>query len=240
MLVTCTNGELGDAPGGTKPEAAEHDVDLVVKTRLEELRRSCEILSITHLELLGYKDSGMMGWTQNDDPRSFWKTPLDYAAARVATLIEKYRPAVIVTYDENGFYGHPDHIQAHRAAVQATRETGIPKKLYYTAVSKQDIARVSKIISELMPERANDWQFDPENPPFGCDESEITTRVDVSSVVKLKRESMNAHASQSDVSDFLSMPQEMFEMMFSEETFSRAFDATNAELPESDLFAGLR
>lgn len=240
VLVTCTNGELGDAPGGQKPDGSDHDTALVVSTRMAELKRSCEILGVTHLELLGYKDSGMMGWPQNDDPDSFWAAPLEAAAAKLATLIEQYRPQVIVTYDENGFYGHPDHIQAHRIATQATRDTGIPRKLYHTAVAKQDIAMVSKLISEMMPERAEAWEFDIDNPPFGCDISMITTRLDVGSVVTRKRDSMAAHASQSDVADFLSMPEEAFAQIFREETFTRAFDTTGAPLPETDLFAGLR
>ena len=115
MLVTCTNGELGDAPGrrqarraGSRPEA------VVVPIACGELEASCELLGVTHLELLGYHDSGMAGWPQNDAPRSFWRTPVEEPTGRLADLMRTYQPQVVVTYDENGFYGHPDHIQANR------------------------------------------------------------------------------------------------------------------------------
>jgi len=119
VLITCTNGELGDLPGGVKPDHEEHDVAAVVAARREELRRSCDILGVSHLEMLGYHDSGMMGWPQNEHPHAFWHTPVDEAAAKIAALMETYRPQVVVTYDENGFYGHPDHIQANRATLAA-------------------------------------------------------------------------------------------------------------------------
>ena len=76
VLVTCTNGELGDAPGGIKPGEPGHDEAVVVPLRRQELEASCEVLGVSHLELLGYHDSGMEGWPQNDAPDSFWRTPV--------------------------------------------------------------------------------------------------------------------------------------------------------------------
>lgn len=240
VLVTCTNGELGDQPGGIKPDQDGHDTAAVVAARREELQKSCEILRVSHLELLGYHDSGMMGWPQNNLPHAFWNTPLDEAAGRVAALMEQYRPDVVVTYDENGFYGHPDHIQANRATVAAAERTGIPRKLYYTAVSKQAIVRLAKIVIEQMPDRADEWEFDAENPPFGVDESEITTVLDVSAYTRQKRDSMAAHASQSENIEFLRMPDPLFDEIFGQEAFVRFRDGTGAPIPEHDLFAGLR
>src|SRR5580693_10744983 len=114
VLVTCTNGELGDAPGGLKPGDPGHDEEVVVPLRRAELEASSEVLGVSHLELLGYHDSGMDGWPQNDASGSFWRTPVEEAAHRLADLMRTYGPQVVVTYDENGFYGHPDHIQANR------------------------------------------------------------------------------------------------------------------------------
>src|SRR4051812_16399886 len=119
ILVTCTNGELGDAPGGITPDRDDHDRALVVETRLQELRASCEVLGVSELELLGYHDSGMMGWPQNELPNAFWNSPVAEPTARLQALMEKHRPDVVVTYDENGFYGHPDHIQANRITMNA-------------------------------------------------------------------------------------------------------------------------
>src|SRR5918996_1022733 len=97
VVVTCTNGELGDLPGGIKPDAEGHDEELVVKTRLDELERACRILGVTHLELLGYRDSGMADWEHKGHPDAFCNISLDVAAAHVAALFEKYQPDVVVT-----------------------------------------------------------------------------------------------------------------------------------------------
>ena len=82
VLVTCTNGELGDS-GNIKPGEDGHSIEDVVKLRASELEASSKVLGVTHLEMLGYHDSGMMGWPQNDSPGSFWSTPVDLAAAEV-------------------------------------------------------------------------------------------------------------------------------------------------------------
>src|SRR5208282_5845069 len=98
VVVTCTNGELGDGDGGSKPGDPGHDEASVVATRRQELQQSCDILGGTNLELLGYHDSGMMGWPQNDAEGSFWKTPVAEASGRLSELMELYRPQVVVTY----------------------------------------------------------------------------------------------------------------------------------------------
>src|SRR5580698_3601251 len=103
VLVTCTNGELGDAPGPVKPGDPAHDESVVVPLRRRELEESCRVLGVDHLELLGYHDSGMEGWPQNDAPESFWQAPVADAGHRLAELMEKYQPQVVVTYDANGF-----------------------------------------------------------------------------------------------------------------------------------------
>ncbi|NEE33554.1 GlcNAc-PI de-N-acetylase, partial [Streptomyces sp. SID7982] len=114
VLVTCTDGGCGDGPGGVKPGEPGHDPAAVAAMRGQELKASCDVLGVSDLETLDYADSGMIGWPSNDAPGSFWQTPVEEGAARLAELMRHYRPDVVVTYDENGFYGHPDHIQAHR------------------------------------------------------------------------------------------------------------------------------
>src|SRR5579863_2337306 len=84
VLVTCTDGRCGDGADGTKPGEEGHDVAAVVAERRAELEASCKVLGITHLEMLGYPDSGMMGWPQNDEPGSFWSTPVEAAAERLS------------------------------------------------------------------------------------------------------------------------------------------------------------
>src|ERR1700678_3709766 len=94
VLVTCTNGELGDGPGGVKPGEPGHDEGQVVAVRRKELEASCAVLGISDLELLGYHDSGMEGWSQNSAPDAFWRVPVDAAAARLRTLYQRYQPQV--------------------------------------------------------------------------------------------------------------------------------------------------
>jgi LmbE family N-acetylglucosaminyl deacetylase len=159
VLVTCTDGALGDGPGGVKPGEPGHDHDAVVTLRQKELEQSCAILGIAHLELLGYADSGMMGWEQNDAPGSFWSTPVDVAAGRLADVMARYRPDVVVTYDANGFYGHPDHIQAHRITMAAAEKTGIAAKVYFTTIPRS----AWKDMAERMREAGIEWPGDDDD-----------------------------------------------------------------------------
>ena len=237
VLVTCTNGELGDAPGGIKPGEPGHDESVVVPLRRKELESSCEVLGISHLELLGYHDSGMEGWPQNDEPGSFWRTPVADAADRLVALLRQYEPQVVVTYDENGFYGHPDHIQANRVTQAAIAQWGVPTKLYYTAMARSRLHGFRDIMAEAGMELPDDVQ---ENPDFGTPDELITTTVDCSDFTKQKYASLAAHASQSDNIFFLRMGEEVFGTIMGSESFVRVLDPTGAPVPEDDLFAGLR
>jgi LmbE family N-acetylglucosaminyl deacetylase len=237
VLVTCTNGELGDAPGGIKPGEPGHDESVVVPLRRKELELSCEVLGISHLELLGYHDSGMEGWPQNDEPGSFWRTPVADAANRLVALLREYEPQVIVTYDENGFYGHPDHIQANRVTQAAIAQWGVPTKLYYTAMARSRLHGFRDLMAEAGMELPDDVQ---ENPDFGTPDELITTTVDCSDFTGQKYASLAAHASQSDNIFFLRMGEEVFGTIMGSESFVRVLDPTGASVPEDDLFSGLR
>jgi LmbE family N-acetylglucosaminyl deacetylase len=242
VLVTCTDGGCGDGPGGVKPGEPGHDPAAVVAMRKGELEESCAALGVEHLELLGYADSGMMGWATNDAPHSFWKTPVDVAAARLAELMQRYQPDVVVTYDENGFYGHPDHIQAHRVTMAAVALTGIPAKVYWTTVPRSAMEEFGRTMREL----GADWDEpdagsgEPEQPEIGLPDEEITTWVDTSEYGGQKFKALAAHASQSENIFFLRMGEERFTELMGTETFVRVADTTGAAVPEDDLFAGLR
>ena len=118
VVVTCTNGEYGDAPGGIKPGQDGHD---------ERRWPGCawpssavlSILRVTDLETLGYRDSGMAEWDYKHRPDAFCNVPLRRWPARIAGLIDQYRPQVLITYDDKGAYQHPDHVHASRAAQAA-------------------------------------------------------------------------------------------------------------------------
>ncbi len=240
VLVTCTDGQCGDGPGGVKPGAPGHDPDAVAAIRRTELERSCSILGVDHLELLGYVDSGMMGWSTNEAHGSFWSTPVQDAARRLATIMRQYEPDVVVTYDENGFYGHPDHIQAHRitmAAADLLIDTGVPAKLYWSTLPQTTMAE----FAEAVRAAGGDWdEPSPDDPVIGLPDADISSWIDIRKFTEQKFHALAAHASQLDNAFFLGLGQERFRELFGTETFVRARDTTGAQLPEDDLFAGLR
>ncbi|MEU4831411.1 PIG-L family deacetylase [Streptosporangium sp. NPDC023615] len=237
VLVTCTNGEQGDAPGGAKPGEPGHDEAVVSALRLEELRASAAHLGIGHVELLGYRDSGMDGWDGNKAEDAFANVPVERAAARLAELMERYRPQVVVTYDENGGYGHPDHIQAHRIAMAATEASGIPAKLYYTAVPRE---RIGELFELLRSAGADPGELElPDD--FGVPEEQITAMIDVTPYVERKRKALEAHASQGDSIFMLRMPPEAQRQTLGTEGFVRRVNRVpEAGEREDDLFDGLR
>ncbi|MFI7589082.1 PIG-L family deacetylase [Spongisporangium articulatum] len=244
VLVTCTDGRCGDGPGGVKPGDEGHDPEAVVTMRMAELGRSAAILDIGTVETLGYGDSGMMGWETNSAPGAFWGTPVAEAADRLAALMRTHRPDVVVTYDPNGFYGHPDHIQAHRitmAAVELLDEP--PAKVYWTTAPRSQMEKFFTLIAELMAEAGEEMpeQNPDEEPPFemGAPDEEVTTYVDTTSFAARKFEAMGAHASQGDNIMFLRLGVERFTEHMGIETFIRVRDTTGAPVPEQDLFDGL-
>jgi len=237
VVVTCTDGELGNAPDGAEPGDPGHDEELVKQHRRAELDRSCELLGVSELELLGYHDSGMMGWPQNDAPHAFWNTPVPDAAARLAALIDRYRPDVVLTYDENGFYGHPDHIQANRITVAAVEQTGIPQKLYYPVIPKSAMAGFAEVLRSagVEPPREASDALD-----FGTPDELIAAYIDCAAYAETKYRALEAHGSQTDNSFFLGLGMDLFKEVFSIEAYVRAHDTTGNPTPEDDLFAGIR
>jgi LmbE family N-acetylglucosaminyl deacetylase len=241
VVVTCTNGEFGDALGGVKPGQDGHDEQAVARQRLAELRESCAILGVTDLELLGYHDSGMPEWDYKDRPDAFCNIPLADVARRISGLIERYRPQVLISYDDQGPYQHPDHLHASLCAQAAFADSGIPAKLYLSALRGSDFRKVWDALRELGEEVPDFRSMDPEALRRG-EESElrITTTVDIRPVLDRKRDALFAHGSQISESWFSKLPPEVAEVTFGRESFIRASDTTGAPLPEHDLFAGLR
>jgi len=138
-LVTCTLGELGEIIPPSLAHLADGDGARLGEYRIGELAAACAALGVTDHRFLGgpgrWRDSGMMGTPGNDDPRCFWRADVDQAARALLDVIGEVRPQVVVTYDANGAYGHPDHIQAHRVAWRACELAGpdAPDKFYATA-----------------------------------------------------------------------------------------------------------
>ena len=185
VVVTCTNGEFGDAPGGIKPGQDGHDEQAVAQQRLAELREACKILGVTELEPLGYHDSGMPDWDYKDRPGAFCNIPLAEVAARIGALMERYRPQVVVTYDATGPYQHPDHVHAARAAAAAAAGTGIPAKLYFTAMRGSDWQKVWQALRDAGVDVPDRRAADPEiMRQMAETERRITTTIDIRPVLE--------------------------------------------------------
>jgi len=240
VLVTCTNGELGDSPLGITPDHDEHDTAQVVAHRLEELDASCEILGIDRLVLLGYHDSGMMGWPQNDAEGSFWTTEVPVAARRLADILDEEHADVVITYDENGFYGHPDHIQANRITLAAIEMAASKPKLYYATIARSAFANFGALLAEHGIESPQPEETDDTTPEMGTDDAEIGAVIDVAAFVDRKRAALAAHASQTAQSFFFQLPESVFRQLFTNEWFVRVQDPTNQNGVEDDLLSGIR
>ena len=219
VLVTCTNGELGDAPGGLKPGDPGHDERVVVPLRRRELEASCEVLGVSHLELLGYHDSGMEGWPQNDAPGSFWRTPVEEAGApagrpdahlRAAGRRDLRRERLLRSPRPHS--GQPGHPRRHGGV----RDPG--QALLHRAWRARCCSGFGDVLAQAGVEVPAEVQ---ENPDFGTPDELITTTIDCSAVAGRKYASLAAHASQSDNIFFLEMGEELFSTIMGSESFVR-------------------
>jgi N-acetyl-1-D-myo-inositol-2-amino-2-deoxy-alpha-D-glucopyranoside deacetylase len=213
-LVTCTLGELGEIiPPGLAHLAAGRQ-DRLGEYRIGELAAACAALGVSDHRFLGgpgrWRDSGMMGLADNDAPGCFWRASVEEAAAELAAVIREVRPQVLVTYDSNGFYGHPDHIQAHRVSVRAVAIAADPALA--GAGDDQDRAswRVAKFYVTAMPRSAlaEAIRLGPGRParfteaasvadlPFGVADEQVTTEIDGGGYLAAKTAALRAHATQ--------------------------------------------
>jgi len=234
VLVTATRGEAGEIHNmdGEKSRPRLGEI------RTKELEAAGKILGVDRIEFLGYRDSGMVGTPENADPRSFHQASLQEAAAKLAAVIRDERPDVVITYAEDGVYGHPDHIKAHHvtnAALDLLDREGIKVgKLYYTAIPRS----MMQAFMEQMPEEA---QRQNENMRIaGTPDELITTRIEVGDFVDRKRSAFAVHVTQNDPNSwFATMADQIYRLAFGTEYFQLVRGKAGSELPESDVFAGI-
>lgn len=241
VVVTCTNGELGDGPGGVKPGVDGHDEDAVAQTRLAELKESCRILNVTHSETLGYRDSGMSEWDFKGHPDAFCNVPVEQSIARLSALFEKYEPDVVICDADNSGYDHPDHVRGHEITVAAVAQTGIPKKLYHPVFGTRIFTSLRDALLEAGVEPPADFEMDDAGRAvLDAIDARITTTLDATAFAEQVHAALHAHRSQIAESWFAQIPLSAFAAAFGHGNYIRAFDATGAPTPETDLFAGLR
>ncbi|MEH0935646.1 N-acetyl-1-D-myo-inositol-2-amino-2-deoxy-alpha-D-glucopyranoside deacetylase [Micromonospora psammae] len=209
-LVTCTLGEEGEIHVPELAQLSAAEADQLGGYRMGELAAACAALGVTDHRFLGgagrYRDSGMMGLPTNQHPRAFWQADLDEAAGHLVEIMREVRPQVLVTYDPNGFYGHPDHIQAHRVAMRAVElaaaEGVAPAKVYWTAMP-------SSVLEAGMTHFAEsaDNPFagidSVEDLPFGTPDPQIAARLDATEQHAAKEAAMRAHATQIPANSWL-------------------------------------
>jgi LmbE family N-acetylglucosaminyl deacetylase len=231
VLVVATRGEQGEVAEGFLDEGEK-----LWQRRVAETHASAAILGAQRVEFLGYTDSGMMGTPANTAPGSFWTTPVDEAAKKLAALLDEERAEVLTCYDDNGGYGHPDHIQVHRVGLRAAELAGT-RRVFQSTMNRDQVRRGREALAAQAAEGGIEVpDIDPET--FGKPESEITAAVDVTAYLDYKRRAMRAHASQiSEQSFFLGMPDEFFRTAFGTEWFIRAGQGPG--ITETDLLASL-
>jgi N-acetyl-1-D-myo-inositol-2-amino-2-deoxy-alpha-D-glucopyranoside deacetylase len=248
-VLCCTDGQLATIYAPDMPE--ESTRPRLGEIRREELRAACAILGVSEVHFLGYHDSGMAGAESNNDPGSFWRASLDEAVGRVVERIRAFRPHVVVTYDANGGYGHPDHIQVHRAtllAVEASylgtmyRDAGEPwrvSKLYYTAFPARAVRRAVEL-AERFGAPAPFGGTPPEEMEFVTRDELVTTTVNGPEQMSRKLAALRAHHSQiTEDFPFLAVPEDLAREFFSEEYYQLVMSHVPVHTPETDLFAGL-
>jgi N-acetyl-1-D-myo-inositol-2-amino-2-deoxy-alpha-D-glucopyranoside deacetylase len=200
-LVTCTLGELGEIiPDGLAHLSAEAGGGLG-GYRIGELDAACAALGVTDHRYLGgaghFRDSGMMGLPANDAPDSFWQADVDQAAALLLRVIHEVQPQVMVTYDANGYYGHPDHVQAHRVAWRAFIQAGgLVRKFYATAMPLSALARAIKLDGTGFTAAQSVAQL-----PFGIPDDQVTTVIDARRYLDAKLAAMREHGTQITVDE---------------------------------------
>ena len=167
--------------------------------------------------------------------------PVAQVAARIGVLIERYQPQVVISYDAQGAYQHPDHVHASQAAAAAAAASPITAKFYETAMRGSDWRKIWDVLRELGEDVPDASDFTAEmQRQMEESERRITTTIDILPVLDRKREALLAHASQVGESWFSKIPPQVAQQVFGRESFIRASDTTGAPVPEHDLFTGLR
>ncbi|MCA4133550.1 mycothiol conjugate amidase Mca [Arthrobacter sp. M4] len=260
MVATCTDGSRGDIQNPAMEEAPHPKRDMAGARRLE-MDRAAKILGIKQ-RWLGFVDSGL----PEGDPipplpaGCFALQPLERAAAPLVRLVREFKPHVILSYDENGGYPHPDHIMAHKVAVEAfhaagdaerylgTGEPWTPSKLYYDrAFSPERFRALHYALEEAglqspYAERLAAWlEADAEGHTPTEPKHTTTTQVECGDYFELRDDALRAHRTQIDpVGFFFAVSPEMQRRTWPWEDYTLVHSKVQAELPEKDLFAGLR
>jgi len=247
-LVTCTRGEEGEVLIPELAHLAASATDSLGQHRITELALAMKELGVTDHRFLGegvklYRDSGMMGTEPNNRPDVFWQADLDEAADLLVQVIDEVKPHVLITYDEFGGYGHPDHIQAHRVAMRAAEKSDwdIPK-IYWNVMP---VSVIQEGIDAMKGIDSDFWGAEKaEDLPFAKDDSFVHALVDGNAYVDKKMNAMKAHSTQIAVDGpFFALSNNVGLQVWGNEYYTLVKGEKSAPLNEkgyeSDLFAGI-
>jgi mycothiol S-conjugate amidase len=249
VLVTATGGEAGDIlnPAMDRPEIR----DRIDEVRREELARAAKVIGYDEVVLLGYRDSGMPDSEDNAHPDNFANAPLSEAVGRFVEIIRREKPQVIITYgDDQRGYPHPDHLRVHDISLPAFDAAGDPtaypemgepwepQKLYYVVWSRARIQATHEKFVELGIESpfGEDWFKRPSQ------DDQITTSIDIADWYDVRLDSLLAHETQVDPTSpfWFGLPRDVSRTVHPYDDYVLARSRVESELPETDLFAGLR
>lgn len=225
VLVVATRGEEGEVADGLLAEG-----ESLQERRVAETMAAAEILGAERVEFLGYRDSGMMGTPENGHADAFWQADVQQAATRLAVILREERAEVLTVYDDHGGYGHPDHIQVHRVGHRAAELAATPR-VFEATMNREGIRRMQSDLrgADGGGEGATDAIYDT----IGTPDAEITTAVDVRSVLERKRAAMGAHPTQIPADSwFFRLPPEAFERAFGTEWYVRTTPAFDGVIPK--------
>lgn len=235
VLITCTAGQLGFDSQGRAGNDLEHDDDITRSTRAAELVRCATLVGFDRVITLGFDDSGMRDWPQNLSPTAFINANVDSTARTLAALFDEVHATVVITYDTNGFYGHPDHIMANVVTHHALDWANSPQRLYYPVVPRS-------VFTRFVPEALANGVSLPAwvlEAGAGAPDELVTTTMDVTQYAARKQAAIAAHASQTDNVDFVTMQPDIFSLAFGTEYYQRAWSRRPADGDAVDLFGGL-
>jgi N-acetyl-1-D-myo-inositol-2-amino-2-deoxy-alpha-D-glucopyranoside deacetylase len=261
-LLTCTLGEMGEVLVPELAGLAAERGDQLGGYRIGELAAAMDALGVTDHRFLGgagyWRDSGMMGTAANDDPRAFWrcaKDPerFDVAVGQAVAVIREVRPQVLITYDDNGGYGHPDHIMAHRVAMAAADRAAEPggdgapwtiSKIYWTALPKSVLQRGIDAVRAAGDSTSFNGVLSADDLPMGNPDDEVTTAVDARAYAEAKYAALRAHPTQIAVDGpFFALSNNIGMEALAIEYFrlvrGPAGEERDADGRETDLFAGI-
>jgi len=245
-LVTCTRGEEGEVLVPELAYLASNAEDGLGAHREIELAQAMKELGVQDHRFLGqageFRDSGMIGSAQNDNANCFWRTDVETAATKLAAIIDELKPQVMVTYDEFGGYGHPDHIQTHRVAMRSAELANWKiQKIYWNIMPKSVVAQGMAAMKEQSDFFGTD---NIDELPFVKDDSFVTTVIHAPNQVDKKMAAMKAHATQISLDGpFFALSNNLGVQVFGDEYYTlvrgeKSGPFNNRNL-EQDLFAGV-